>query len=386
MKIAIEASSMYGNRSGVGRYALEISKQLANQRPNDTFTLFNFLRPGRKLLRDFSFPPNTSYQHIRWFPGRGFSLLMRHGIALPMELFRLFRADITLFPVFVSWASLFGQKRICVIHDLAYMLYPEHIQAKNLAYMKAQVGKSIKRSSLVVAVSESTKKDIIRFFNTPASKIRVVPNGVDLSFFKPASVSAIKEVRKKYSLPDAFILFLGNVEPRKNIAGLLKAYASSYREHKLPLVVGGGRGWNDADMQQQFSELSHLPIQRLGYVDEEHMPALYSAATMFVFPSEYEGFGIPVLEAMACGCPVICSDNSSFPEVVADAALMVPSKEPQLLATTINKLFQDRELRGSMIEKGKKQAQNYTWEKAGSSMSAILDEVGQKSDIKKAAV
>lgn len=376
-KIYVEAGSFYGHRSGVGRYALCVTEAMIRQRKNDDFVLFNFVRPGKQVDKDFSVPENTHFKFIRWFPGRAFSLLMRSGISLPLELFGLSRADILIFPNFVAWASIFRKKRIIVVHDVSFAFFPQYIQAKNLKFLRSQLTKSLKRSVKIVAVSEATKRDIVKHFNTPSEKIAVVHNAVDHKVFNPDASRRVKPVLKKYDLPDKYIIFVGNQDPRKNLEGLLKAYEQSFDSHKTALVfVGGGKwSWNNERFETLLKELAHLPIYRTGFIPDDEMSALYAHAQAFVYPSFYEGFGIPCLEAMACGCAVVCGNTSSFPEIVGDAAIMVDPHDTKAIASSITKLMTDTKLRRSLVAKGLKQAANFSWEKSAEKLSEVVDEV-----------
>ncbi len=374
-RIFIEASSFYGKRSGVGRYGLSLSLPLIAARAQDRFVLFNFLRPGRRLNRDFSLPKNARQSHIWWFPGRVFSLLMRRGLSLPLELFGLWRADVLIFPNFIAWASLTRKPRISIVHDIAFEFFPEYIQAKNLAYLRRQLPKSLHRSAAVIAVSEATKRDLVQHYHIAPEKITVVPNAVDTSIFNPTARRQTAAALKRHKLPQTYLLFVGNVEPRKNLEGLLRAYAQSYAEHKLPLVIVGAKGWNDGDIEQLLAELKHLPIYRTDFVDDTSLAALYAGATAFVYPSFYEGFGIPCLEAMACGCPVICSNTSSLPEVVGDAAIQVSPTATGELASSIVRLAKDKPLQKKLARLGVERARKFSWEESASRLSAVISKV-----------
>jgi glycosyltransferase involved in cell wall biosynthesis len=298
---------------------------------------------------------------------------MRKGISLPLELFRLWRADVLIFPNFIAWASLLGKKRVSVVHDITFELFPEHIQAKNLAYLRKQLTKSLRRSSKIAAVSEATKADLIKHYSVPEAKIVVVPNAVDPIVFNLDAAAHIPNVCKKYNLPKRYLLFVGNIEPRKNLEGLLHAYAQSFKFHRMALVIVGAKGWNDSGIEQRFTELKDLPIYRTDFVNDADLPVLYAGATAFVYPSFYEGFGLPCLEAMATGCPVICSSASSLPEVVGDAALLVDPNNTNDIAAAITRITSESALRKRLITAGLKQAKKFTWEDSARKLSQIID-------------
>ena len=372
-RIYIEASSFYGKRSGVGRYGLCVAEALFGLRPADHFTLFSFLRPGRKLHVDFDLPSNTRRKYIRWFPGRAFSLLMRKGISLPLELFGAWRADVVIFPNFIAWASITRKKRISVVHDIAFEFYPQYIQAKNLAYLKTQLSKSLRRSDRIVAVSEATKRDIVEHYQIPESKISVVYNAVDTDHFNPTASERTSVVLQARHIPEKYVLFVGNVEPRKNVEGLLQAYAESYPSHGLALVIAGSKGWNDHGIKQRLHKLKNLPIYRTGFVDDDELAALYAGAVAFVYPSFYEGFGIPCLEAMACGCPVITSNTSSLPEIVGSAGLLIDPNDTAAITKAIIRVSSDVKLRNKLTEAGLKQAMKFTWQESAKQLSNVID-------------
>lgn len=376
MKIYIEAGSFYGKRTGVGRYGLCVSQALARLRTQDKLTYFSFLKPGRSPEIDFPVAPNARFKFIRWFPGRAFSLLMRHGIAIPMELFGLWRADFFIFPNFIVWSALLPKKRIMVVHDVSFLYYPEFIQAKNLAYLRSQLGRSLRRSTKVIAVSEATRQDLLKEYDLPPDKVGVVYNAVDHAIFNPQASQQTEAVRQQFDIPERYMLFVSSIEPRKNLEGLLQAYEQSYPKHKAALViVGGGKqwSWNAAGIDARFKRLSHLPIIRTGFIDDGPMAALYAGALAFVYPSFYEGFGIPVLEAMASGCPVICSNIPPHQEIIGNAAISVAPKDIKDLAQAMTTVLADAKLRQKLGKAGVKQAAQFSWEYSAEQLSEILD-------------
>src|SRR5579862_4699167 len=375
MKIYIEAGSFYGQRSGVGRFGISLVQELTKLRPKDDFVLFSFLRPGRHVAIDFKELKNQRVKYIRWFPGRLFSLMMRLGISLPLEIFGLEEADVVIFPNFISWASASQKRRVAVVHDLSFLYYPNFINSKNLRYLNVQLTKSIRRSAKIVAVSEATKDDLIKNYGVGSDKISVVHNSIDHSIFNPMAAKKTFAVKKRFGIPEKYILFAGNIEPRKNIVGLLTAYAETFSQHRLPLVLVGGKGWKDEQIEITLKKYSDLPIIRLGFVQDSDLAPIYAGASVFVFPSFYEGFGIPPLEAMACGCPVICSGVSSLPEIVGDAALLVDPRNNQEISEAIIKLVNNRKLQEKLIKSGYVQSRKFTWGNSALKFSKIIDEL-----------
>ncbi len=191
--------------------------------------------------------------------------------------------------------------------------------------------------------------------------------------FRPADQGEIDAVRRKYELPDQFVLFVGTIEPRKNLVNLLEALAALKREgHGAKLVVAGRKGWLSADFDARLRSLGlESDVTFPGFVPDEDLPAVYSAATVFAFPSWYEGFGIPILEAMACGTPVVCSNTSSLPEVVGDAALMVAPDDVRALKEALGRVLSDPELRGRFTAHGIVRAAPFTWQRTAEQTAAV---------------
>ena len=251
---------------------------------------------------------------------------------------------------------------LVTVHDLSYLTWPQGALPSLRRYLTRTVPRSCARAARVLADSESTQRDLQRLMGLSPERIDVVGAGVDPSFRRPAP-EALAAAQARLGLPDRFILGLGTLEPRKNFDGLIRAFERlAPQRPRLQLVIAGGRGWLEgpilaAAAASPMAERIHLA----GFVADADLPALYSLAEAFAFPSHYEGFGIPVLEAMACGTPVVCADNSSLPEVAGDAALLVPATDEAALTTALARLLDDQALRARLAVAGPARAAGFSW-------------------------
>jgi glycosyltransferase involved in cell wall biosynthesis len=282
-------------------------------------------------------------------------------------------------------------RTILTVHDLTFMRLPECAEAGLRAYLNKVVPRSIERADLVLADSHSTKNDLIELLGVSPDKIEVVYAGVERRFRPMEGEIALQRVRKRYGLDFHFILSLGTLEPRKNFTGLIEAYAlmrgnradfhtcQGMGDRGLKLVIAGGKGWLYDGVFARVEELGlENEVIFPGFVADEDLPALYSLAELFVFPSLYEGFGLPPLEAMACGTPVVISDRPSLPEVVGEAGLMVEATDGQELARAMEQVLTDENLRREMREKGLKQAEKFTWEAAAGKLLDVYGRLGSQ--------
>ncbi len=273
-----------------------------------------------------------------------------------------------------------GPKRIDIpwivtIYDLSFMKFPRSFNLANRTYLTYAVRDSLRRADRAIAISESTKRDLVHYFGVQSDQVRVIYCGVD-PIFTPARDSV--DIRAKYALPEKFLLFLGTIEPRKNIARLIRAFALAKREAKLPhrLIMVGAYGWKYAEVNRAATAAGvAADVIFVGYAPQEEIAQWYRAADLFVYPSLYEGFGMPPLEAMACGTPVVTSNASSLPEVVGDAALMVPPEDERALADAIIRAVTDRTLREAMAARGIAQARKFSWAHAAHETAALYREV-----------
>lgn len=372
MKIYYESNSLQGHRSGVGRFSISLLKALINVQPEIEFLLFHFPGMADKDLENIEALGNTETKIIKLIPRKIFNLFMRLGIPVPLELMGIGGGDVYIFPDFISWPSLMHRKKYTVVHDLAFKYYPEYIQPRNLKYLNKQLGKSLNRSERILTVSQSTKKDLLKYYNVPEEKIDVIVCGIDHNIFRPRDRSSVVKVLTKYNLPDKYILFVGNIEPRKNISLMIEAYAKSFKDHGIALVLVGQKGWNDGEINDSFKRHVELPIYILDYVENDDLAPLYTAASLFLYLSLYEGFGLPVIEAMACGCPVLASNVSSIPEIAGNSAMLIDPYDTDRVAGDLTKLLTDKKLLKELSHKGIERAKRFNWDITAKDLSKII--------------
>jgi glycosyltransferase involved in cell wall biosynthesis len=250
---------------------------------------------------------------------------------------------------------------VVTIHDLAFIRFPQTFRSYNRTYLDFATRLSARRAARILAVSEHTKREVVGILGVPPERVVVTPNAVR-AHFRPPAPAELAAFRAAKGLPEQFVLYVGTLEPRKNLPTLLEAYAEVARRSAAPLIVGGGKGWLYDQVFQRLEELGlRERVRFIGYIDEEELPLWYAAATVFVFPSIYEGFGMPPLEAMACGTPVVTSDSSSLPEVVGDAGLMASPYDAAAFAAAISRVLGDADLRHDLRERGLVRARAFDW-------------------------
>lgn len=356
-RVAIEFTPAVTQGGGVARSVHEMTAALLSAAQHD-YTLF--------IAGTAPIPPDIAvYQPRVRYAALGALALTRlwHRlrVPLPVEAFAG-RTDLYFATDFALPPTLPRTRTAIFIHDLTYIRVPDAAVPALAAYLGAVVPRALKRADIVIVNSEATKSDIIDIYGTPAERIATIQFGVH-PHFTPSN-KPFKALRDKYSLPEQpYILAVGTVQPRKNYARLIEALGI-LRDSGLDvtLAIAGGRGWMDSPIFDTVVRLGLEPYVRfLGYVDDADLPALYTHAAVFTMPSLYEGFGLPVLEAMACGTPVVTSTVSSLPEAAGDAALLVDPTDVEAIADALRRILTDQALAQSLRAKGLAHVTPYTW-------------------------
>jgi glycosyltransferase involved in cell wall biosynthesis len=358
--------------TGVGYLTEELVRALLKRDATYDYTLAGnllFTRPLNPILTETSAPRRL----FRLLPGKVWNQLFKRHLLPPITWLLHGRPDAVVFFNFVRFPVSRGVRTLTFIHDLGFMVHPEFVAEANFGWLK-HCGPSARQSTRVLTISEATKRDITKYFNVPAAKISVIYPGVDIKRFENAELSSGQ--RQRYGLSSDYFLYVGTLEPRKNLTGIIAAYrqldAQLQRQHNL--VLAGGKGWNDAEIWAAIKAYDGPgKIVTPGYIAAADVGGLYRGATAFVFPSHYEGFGMPVLEAMAAGTPVITATNSSLPEAAGEAALLVDATDSTAIAAAMTTLATDRRRRTALIAAGRRHVQQFTWENSAQQLEAAID-------------
>jgi glycosyltransferase involved in cell wall biosynthesis len=352
-------------RVGIGQFAYQVLVHLSQiHKPNLEFEIYLKTKPP------FDFPrENSNWKYTVFGPQKLWTQL-----ALPTKL--LFQKDRPR--VFFSpshYAPRFSLvPTVIAIMDLSYIYYPKLFKKKDLLQLENWTNYSVKQATKIITISEYSKRTIIDHYNIPDSKIEVVYPGVDLTVQKITN----RTKNPSWEIPKRYILFVGTIQPRKNIVKLVEAF-EIIKDDDLHLVIVGKKGWMYEPILDRINTSSKKQkIHWYDFVSEEKLFNLYKNAICFVLPSLYEGFGIPVIEAFSSGCPVIVSNVTSLPEITGDAALLIDPKNENDIAIKINDLLNNSKLRVNLIEKGKARLKFFDWQKCSGKILDILEEVGRK--------
>lgn len=379
MRIGIDYTAAVQQRAGIGRYTRELVRAISWLDQANRYVLLQAAR-GAKVAAG-SWPANFDVHSLPLTDHQVAVLWQRFRLPLPVELVA---GRIAVFhsPDFVlppTWRA----RTVLTVHDLSFLTTPHTADPALRRYLMASVPRSIARADHILADSESTRRDLVQHLGVEPERTTVVYPGVG-SQFKPLELQAVREVRARYKLEGPFVLAVGTLQPRKNYPALIEAWAR-LREvdpalASVGLVIAGGRGWLYDEIDATIERLEVATrVRLLGFVPEEDLPALYNAAAAVAMPSLYEGFGIPVIEALACGTPVVASNVSSLPEASGDAALLVPPDDVDALAKALRRLLTDDELRATLRQRGFAHAQHFTWEAAARTVLNVYSELADTS-------
>lgn len=355
VRIAIDIQSTLGHKTGIGLYTWHLLKALRKVAPQHEYIEIFWGRTG-ELRTD---------QRLYW-----------QQWGLPRRA-RAASADVLHVPGFDA-PLLRPCPVVLTVHDLIGYLFPHNFPPVSRFYWSRWLPRTIRRADMVIVDSQHTRNDLIRLLGIPPEQIRVVYLGVDPSFHPLDDRAALEAAREKYRLPRDFILYVGTIEPRKGLDTLLLAYAALAGEIAQDLAIVGKKGWYTESLFRLVEAFGlnrrvHFP----GYVADEDLPAIYNLATLFVYPSRYEGFGLPPLEAMACGVPVVCSRAASLPEVVGDAAWTVLPDDPDALAAAMLRVLRDEQLRAALRYAGLQRTRLFSWEETARQTAKIYEEVNE---------
>lgn len=365
MRIAIEANPMSIRKGGIGYYTQNLVEHLLKRDGENEYILFYFNLPlkQRRNLPAFDFSKN--YSNFV-FPKQ----------ALRFGLQSLKKPDV----VHGTSYRLFAQGTrgsVVTVHDLGFMRFPQFVRKFGSEKMVRRVQHALENASAVITVSENSKKDIVEYFHVPEERIVVTYEGINKKFYVKPDASFMEGVQDKFQIKKPYILFVGTLEPRKNIPSLVNAYAQAKPLHAdFQLVLAGGLGWvydEIFDAIEKSSVKENIILTE--YILWEELHALYHGASLFVFPSFYEGFGLPPLEAMACGVPVITSNVSSLPEVVGNAAVLVDPHNGDEIRGGMEKVLGDGALREQLIQKGFERAALFSWEKTSEQTLKLYEKI-----------
>ncbi|MGQ9631095.1 MAG: glycosyltransferase family 4 protein [bacterium] len=359
MKIAVDATSLPPSIGGAGKYIINLIKGLANVDKENMYYIFAKKRDLSKFninQRNFNFIAcSTNIRPLR---------LLWEQFVLPFHLWR-YKIDVLHSPHYTTPLMLGRWKSVVTFHDMTFYLYPErHILSKRL-FFKIVIPLSLRRCDWAIANSNSTKEDMIRILNADPCKITVIHLAADPRYKPIGDLERLETIKRDLGISNKYILYVGTLEPRKNIPQLIKAYSELRKKgirHRL--VIAGGKGWNYDNI---FNLIKSLNLEDkvifTGYVSEKELPILYNGADVFIYPSLYEGFGIPPLEAMSCGVPTISSNASSLPEVVGEGGILVDPGNIEALRDVMYQVLTDNSLRIELCKKGLEQAGKFSWEK-----------------------
>lgn len=376
MRIGINAYPLAKEFSGTSVYLFNLINNLENADTKNEYFLYS--RLGIKL--PFKHNPNWHLVLTKALLNKSstFWMLTSAKRQIIKDKIDIFWGTEGVLPI----DALSGVKKVLTVYDLVWRYYPEVLNINNSFILPLFANRSIRNADYIITISHSVAKELEKEFNISSDRISVIYLGVD-SKYKPLNKDESSEfIVNKYRVYGKYILFVSNIEPKKNVVNLLKAFSIFKNKYDTghQILLAGGKRWNDFSIYRTYKELkfSNKQVKFLGYVDFKDLPKLYSGAEAFVLPSIYEGFGLPPLEAMACGTPVVASDIPVFREVLGDAALLVDPHSPEEIAKGIHRVLTDKTLSKELRQRGLQRVKLYSWEKAAQETLKVFKELEYK--------
>jgi glycosyltransferase involved in cell wall biosynthesis len=368
-RVVINTMPLQGPLTGVGHYTSQLVRHFNLADGHNEYTYYygffskNLIGAGHPIQRLRDQLPKAPW----------FRTTLRQSVFFFSGLFHS-EFDLYFEPNFIP-VKIKARKIVTTVHDFSFRLFPEAHPKDRIRYFEKNFSKNIRRSDRIITPSVYIKNEATKLLGLPDEMITPVHLGVDHGVFRVYQKEALESCKREFRLPENFILFVGTREPRKNLDRLVRAYAELPEpiQKEFELVLVGPRGWGEGD--ESFAEQLGSRISVIDYVETYKLAQIYNLASMFVYPSLYEGFGLPPLEAMACGCPVVTSRTASLPEVCSDAACYVDPKDIQSIAEGMYKVLTDNQLRHYLIEKGKERAKLFTWERTAKETLKIFNDV-----------
>ena len=380
-RIGINAQKLSTSQSyhaaGTSRYVYSLLRELRALDPPESIFAYlggvdpplDLRRTERFITRRAGWPTHRPSVRIAW------EQLVLPGW-LHHDTVTLLHGPVNALPI--AWRG----PSVVTILDLTFVLLPDAFNRANRLYLHWMVAFAAARATRIIAISEATRQDIIARLRVPPERVQRIYCGVESRFEPLADGLEVRAHREKWGLKEGFILFLGTIEPRKNLVRLIDAYAELRRRGTTdrPLVLAGGRGWGDEMIVRRAQEAGvEESVRFVGFVPEHEMPLWYNAADLFVYPSEYEGFGLPALEALACGTPVVASNRSSLPEVVGDAGVLVDPTDTAAMADAMQRVLEDERLQAHLSAAGPEQARPFTWRRMAEETLDVYRGVGDRT-------
>jgi len=375
MRIAIDYTAAIRQRAGIGNYVRKLVDAMLEQDASNQYTLLTSGRPTRE--RPFPTADNVRGRSI-FIPDRYLNIIWyRWRLPLYATYFSG-QVDIYHGPDFALPPIGKTLRKVVTVHDLSFLEHPEYAVPSLAAYLKKVVPEAVAAADVVCTVSQEVSRTLVEHFQTPREKLVVIPNGVSPHFKRITDPVLLGATRHKFGLKHPLVLAVGTLEPRKNHIGLIKAFYQAQKKKRGPamLALAGGKGWLYEETQRLVEELKlEKKVIFLGRVSDLELVTLYSLADVFAFPSFVEGFGVPPLEAMACGAPVITSNTSSLPEAVGDAALLIDPYNTGELSGAITRILENKQLQEELRQKGYERVKEYTWLASAHKMLSVYQKL-----------